>query len=122
MKKREDKPITNYEDKPITNYKEYKRRLLGVNFIKISVSIFFILVCAFIFLILATNGKIITDIFGVKIKDLMDYVYGAGYILITIGIVFILIIVSIRFIKGIIDYFKDKKNGNDKFDDNGYQK
>ena len=110
------------EDKPITNYKEYRRKLFWVNFIKISVSIFFILVCAFIFLILATNGKIITDIFGVKIKDLMDYVYGAGYILITIGIVFIVIIFSIRFIKGIIDYFKDKKNGNDKFDDNGYHK
>lgn len=106
--------MSKREDKPITNYKEYKRRLFWVNFIKITVPIVLIILAVFIFLIFATNGKIITTLFGVKIKDLMDYVYGAGYILIICGIAFILVATAYRVLKGIISDIKYRKNNKDK--------
>ena len=98
------------EEKPITSYREYRRRLFWVNFIKVSAVVVFFTIVASVLLIFATNGKIITAIFGVKLGDTMDIIYGAGYIIIGIACLAILVVFSVRLVLAIIDKIKEKVN------------
>ena len=98
------------EEKPITSLAEYKRRLFWVNFVKVSAVVLFFTIAISIFLVFATNGKIITAIFGIKIGDLMDVFYGIGYIIIAIACIAIIVVFSVRLVLGIIDKIKEKIN------------
>ena len=95
------------EEKPITSLAEYKRRLFWVNFVKVSAVVLFFTIITSIFLVFATDGKIITAIFGVKLGETMDVFYGLGYIIVGLASIAVIVLFSVRLVLGIIDKIKE---------------